>query len=154
MCWWHGMLGASHTHCSVVAPFEVGIGQDADAPGTLHLTHAAAAQVDKAEQDKQGAILRAQGEAQSAKLIGEAIQSNPAFLTLRKIEVLALAVALAFPVRWSLTNGSACLCSCPGCPQPGMQGFSFECSADHAWVNKPPHLLYSPLQTLAVTEFL
>ncbi|KAK9848655.1 hypothetical protein WJX84_000333 [Apatococcus fuscideae] len=42
--------------------------------------------VDKAEQDKQGAILRAQGEAQSAKLIGEAIQSNPAFLTLRKIE--------------------------------------------------------------------
>jgi hypothetical protein len=26
-------------------------------------------------------------QAQSAKLIGEAIQSNPAFLTLRKIEV-------------------------------------------------------------------
>ena len=46
-------------------------------------------QVDKAVQDKQGAILRAQGEAQSAKLIGEAIQSNPAFLTLRKIEVRA-----------------------------------------------------------------
>lgn len=42
--------------------------------------------VDKAEQDKQSAIIRAQGEAQSAKLIGEAIQQNPAFLTLRKIE--------------------------------------------------------------------
>jgi len=42
--------------------------------------------VDKAEQDKQSAIIRAQGEAQSAKLIGQAIQNNPAFLTLRKIE--------------------------------------------------------------------
>lgn len=30
--------------------------------------------------------MAAQGEAQSAKLIGEAIQKNPAFLTLRKIE--------------------------------------------------------------------
>eukprot|EP00884_Botryococcus_braunii_P022470 jgi/Botrbrau1/8907/Bobra.0148s0022.1 len=42
--------------------------------------------VEKAEQDKQSAIIRAQGEAQSAKLIGEAVQTNPAFLTLRKIE--------------------------------------------------------------------
>jgi hypothetical protein len=31
--------------------------------------------------------VRAQGEAQSARLIGQAIQQNPAFLTLRKIEV-------------------------------------------------------------------
>ena len=43
-------------------------------------------QVEKAEQDKQGAIIRAQGEAQSAMLIGQAVQQNPAFLTLRKIE--------------------------------------------------------------------
>ncbi|KAI7842165.1 hypothetical protein COHA_004188 [Chlorella ohadii] len=42
--------------------------------------------VEKAEQDKQSAIIRAQGEAQSAMLIGQAIQQNPAFLTLRKIE--------------------------------------------------------------------
>lgn len=42
--------------------------------------------VEKAQQDKQGAIIRAQGEAQSATLIGQAIQQNPAFLTLRKIE--------------------------------------------------------------------
>jgi len=42
--------------------------------------------VDKALQDKQSAIVRAQGEATSAKLIGDAIQQNPAFLTLRKIE--------------------------------------------------------------------
>ena len=44
------------------------------------------AQVDKAEQDKQSAIIKAQGEATSARLIGEAIQQNPAFITLRKIE--------------------------------------------------------------------
>ena len=44
------------------------------------------AQVEKAEQDKQSAIIRAQGEAQSATLIGQAVQQNPAFLTLRKIE--------------------------------------------------------------------
>ncbi|GAB4816805.1 hypothetical protein N2152v2_003851 [Parachlorella kessleri] len=42
--------------------------------------------VEKAEQDKQSAIIRAQGEAQSATLIGQAIQQNPAFITLRKIE--------------------------------------------------------------------
>lgn len=42
--------------------------------------------VEKAEQDKQGAVIRAQGEAQSAKLIGEAVQQNPAFLMLRRIE--------------------------------------------------------------------
>lgn len=42
--------------------------------------------VEKAQQDKQSAIIRAQGEAQSATLIGQAVQQNPAFLTLRKIE--------------------------------------------------------------------
>ncbi|XP_073058377.1 prohibitin-1, mitochondrial-like [Primulina eburnea] len=42
--------------------------------------------VDKAEQDKQSAIIRAQGEAASAQLIGQAIANNPAFITLRKIE--------------------------------------------------------------------
>jgi prohibitin 2 len=43
-------------------------------------------QVEKALQDKQSAIIRAQGEAQSALLLGQAIQQNPAFITLRKIE--------------------------------------------------------------------
>ncbi|CAI5989965.1 unnamed protein product [Closterium sp. NIES-65] len=42
--------------------------------------------VQKAEQDKRGAIIRAQGEATSAQLIGEAIANNPSFITLRKIE--------------------------------------------------------------------
>jgi prohibitin 2 len=43
--------------------------------------------VDKALQEKQSYIVKAQGEAASAKLIGEAIQANPAFLTLRRVEV-------------------------------------------------------------------
>lgn len=42
--------------------------------------------VDKAEQDKRSAIIRAQGEATSAQLIGQAIANNPAFLSLRRIE--------------------------------------------------------------------
>lgn len=42
--------------------------------------------VEKAEQDKRSAIVRAQGEAKSAQLIGDAISNNPAFITLRKIE--------------------------------------------------------------------
>ncbi|GMY06920.1 prohibitin-1, mitochondrial isoform X1 [Fagus crenata] len=42
--------------------------------------------VEKAEQDKKSAIIRAQGEAKSAQLIGQAISTNPAFITLRKIE--------------------------------------------------------------------
>jgi regulator of protease activity HflC (stomatin/prohibitin superfamily) len=50
-------------------------------------TRTPSVQVEKAMQEKEGAIVRAQGEAQSARLIGQAIQQNPAFLTLRKIEV-------------------------------------------------------------------
>nr|XP_004251498.1 prohibitin-1, mitochondrial-like [Solanum lycopersicum] len=42
--------------------------------------------VEKAEQDKRSAVIRAQGEAKSAQLIGQAIANNPAFITLRKIE--------------------------------------------------------------------
>ncbi|KEH30684.1 prohibitin complex protein [Medicago truncatula] len=42
--------------------------------------------VEKAEQDKRSAIIRAQGEATSAQLIGQAIANNPAFIDLRKIE--------------------------------------------------------------------
>lgn len=42
--------------------------------------------VEKAEQDKKSAVIRAQGEATSAQLIGHAIANNPAFITLRRIE--------------------------------------------------------------------
>lgn len=42
--------------------------------------------VEQAEQEKKGTILLAEGEAQSATLIGNAISSNAAFLELRKID--------------------------------------------------------------------
>ncbi|KAL5151762.1 Prohibitin-2, mitochondrial [Glycine soja] len=44
--------------------------------------------VEKAEQDKRSAVIRAQGEAKSAQPIGQAIANNPAFITLRKIEAV------------------------------------------------------------------
>ena len=42
--------------------------------------------VDRALQEKKSIVIRAQGEAQSATLIGNAINKNPAFLSLRRIE--------------------------------------------------------------------
>jgi prohibitin 2 len=46
----------------------------------------AAFQVDQAIQEKQSIIVRAQGEARSAELIGEAVRTNKGFLALRKLE--------------------------------------------------------------------
>jgi len=42
--------------------------------------------VEKAAQDKKSTIIRAQGEAKSAKLIGDAVRDNPGFIELRKLE--------------------------------------------------------------------
>ncbi|KAI8873091.1 prohibitin-2 [Ramicandelaber brevisporus] len=42
--------------------------------------------VERARQDKQSTIVRADGEAQSAILIGEAVKNKPGFLELRRIE--------------------------------------------------------------------
>jgi len=42
--------------------------------------------VEKAEQDKRSNIVRAQGEAESARLINQAINENPNFIILRKVE--------------------------------------------------------------------
>lgn len=46
----------------------------------------AAFMVDKARQEKQAMVVRAQGEARSAELIGEAIKKNKAYVELKKIE--------------------------------------------------------------------
>eukprot|EP00179_Madagascaria_erythrocladioides_P005384 CAMPEP_0198317146 /NCGR_PEP_ID=MMETSP1450-20131203/6734_1 /TAXON_ID=753684 ORGANISM="Madagascaria erythrocladiodes, Strain CCMP3234" /NCGR_SAMPLE_ID=MMETSP1450 /ASSEMBLY_ACC=CAM_ASM_001115 /LENGTH=304 /DNA_ID=CAMNT_0044020329 /DNA_START=58 /DNA_END=972 /DNA_ORIENTATION=+ len=43
-------------------------------------------QVEKAQQDKKSIIIKAQGEAQSAKMIGDAMRDNPGFIQLRRIE--------------------------------------------------------------------
>lgn len=42
--------------------------------------------VEKAKQDKRSAIIRAEGEARSAQMIGDAMRDNPAFIQLRRIE--------------------------------------------------------------------
>merc|ERR1719465_51481 len=42
--------------------------------------------VDKAMQEKKSVVIKAQGEAQSARLIGAAIRDNPGFIQLRKLE--------------------------------------------------------------------
>lgn len=42
--------------------------------------------MDRAKQEKQSIIVKAQGEAQSAALIGNAVKNNPGFLELRRLE--------------------------------------------------------------------
>jgi prohibitin 2 len=42
--------------------------------------------VDSAKQEKQSIIVKAEGEARAAQLIGDAIKNKPGFLELRKIE--------------------------------------------------------------------
>eukprot|EP00904_Undaria_pinnatifida_P006219 jgi/Undpi1/2727/HiC_scaffold_14.g06105.m1 len=42
--------------------------------------------VDKARQEKMSIVIKAEGEAQSAKLVGEAIKDNPGFIQLRRID--------------------------------------------------------------------
>jgi len=42
--------------------------------------------VDKAVQEKKSMVIKAEGEAKSAKMIGDAIRDNPGFIQLRKLE--------------------------------------------------------------------
>ena len=42
--------------------------------------------VDKAKQEKKSNVIRAEGEAKSAQLIGDAIRDNPGFIQLRRLE--------------------------------------------------------------------
>ena len=42
--------------------------------------------VDKARQEKQAMVVRAQGEAQSAELIGDAIKKSRSYVSLREFE--------------------------------------------------------------------
>ena len=52
--------------------------------------------VEKALQDKKSIVIRAEGEARSAELIGRAIQNNPGFVQLRRIDAAkAVATSIA-----------------------------------------------------------
>ena len=55
--------------------------------------------VDQAIQEKQSIIVRAQGEAKSAELIGEAIKQNKGFIQLRRLEA-------AREIANAVSNGS------------------------------------------------
>lgn len=48
--------------------------------------HRAAFIVERAKQEQQSIIIKAEGEAEAAKMIGEAMRKNPAFIDLRRIE--------------------------------------------------------------------
>lgn len=48
--------------------------------------HRAAFVVEKAKQEQQSIIIKAQGEAEAARMIGESMRQNPAFIDLRRIE--------------------------------------------------------------------
>lgn len=48
--------------------------------------HRAAFVVERAKQEQQSIIIKAEGEAAAAKMIGEAMRKNPAFIDLRRIE--------------------------------------------------------------------
>lgn len=43
--------------------------------------------VEKAEQEKKALIIKAEGEAASAKMIGQAMERDPGYLELRRIEI-------------------------------------------------------------------
>ena len=42
--------------------------------------------VDKAKQERKSTVIKAQGEAKSAELIGQAVKDNPGYISLRKLE--------------------------------------------------------------------
>ena len=42
--------------------------------------------MDRAKQEKQSIIVKAEGEAKSAALIGDAVKNNPGFLDLRRLD--------------------------------------------------------------------
>ena len=61
--------------------------------------------VEKALQDKKSAVIRAEGEAESARMIGQAMSTNPAFLSLRKIEVCSHTECLEeFKIKLSIRD--------------------------------------------------
>jgi len=80
--------------------------------------------VAKSEQEKKAAVIRASGEAEAAKLIGEAMESGVGFIELRKIEAyrdIAEILSRSRNVTY-LPNGGNVLLNLPtGVPRPQQQ---------------------------------
>ena len=56
--------------------------------------------VDQALQSKKSMIIKAQGEAESAKMIGEAVKAHPGYMELRKIEAAKDVADTIAKVSW------------------------------------------------------
>lgn len=66
--------------------------------------------VEKALQEKQQIVIKAEGEAQSAQLIGSALRDNPAFIQLRQIEATReVAVTIAGSANKAFLNADSLL---------------------------------------------
>lgn len=59
--------------------------------------------VEKALQEKRSIVIKAEGEAESAKLIGKAIKQNPAFLQLRRIDAAKEVAQYVAPSEYNKT---------------------------------------------------
>ena len=69
--------------------------------------------VERALQEKKSIIIKAEGEAKSAELIGNAIQRNPAFVQLRRID--AAKEVRVWPLLFSLDAVAAFMIVLPFC---------------------------------------
>lgn len=69
--------------------------------------------VDQAIQEKQSIIVRAQGEARSAELIGEAVKQNKGFLQLRRLEAAReIATVIAASTNKIMLDSETLLLDC------------------------------------------
>ncbi len=58
--------------------------------------------VERAKQERQQKIVQAEGEAESARLIGQAIGNNPGYLKLRKLKAAqTIATIVSHLLRWN-----------------------------------------------------
>jgi prohibitin 2 len=65
--------------------------------------------VEKAKQEKQQTIVKAEGEATSAKMIGEAVAQNPSFILLRRIEAAREIAATLAKAQNKIVLDASCL---------------------------------------------
>jgi prohibitin 2 len=71
--------------------------------------------VERAKQERQQKIVQAEGEAQAATLIGQAVSQNPGYLKLRKLQAAQrIAVAMAESQGRAFLNGSTLMLSVTG----------------------------------------
>ena len=90
--------------------------------------------VDKALQEKRTIIIKAEGEAQSAELIGNAIRSNPAFIQLRKIDASREIAAIVSQSQAQVyLNSDSLLLNGLGDQSPGSSTGTGPASTSKGW---------------------